>query len=40
MTILEVPDTAGGKSVQVLALVNLMIASLGPLTNDQKTIIN
>jgi regulator of replication initiation timing len=40
MTILEVPDTAGGRTVEVLALVNRMIASPGPLTNNQKTIIN
>ncbi len=40
MTILEVPDTAGGRTVEVLALVNRMIASLGPLTNDQKTMVN
>jgi hypothetical protein len=40
MTILEVPDTAGGRTVEVLALINRMIASPGPLTNDQKTIVN
>ncbi len=40
MTILEVPNTAGGRTVEVLALVNRMIASSGPLNNDQKTIVN
>jgi hypothetical protein len=40
MTILEVPDTAGGRTVEVLALVNRMIASPGPLTNDLKTIVH
>ncbi len=40
MTILKVPDTAGGRTVEVLALVNGMITFPGPLTNDQKTIVN
>jgi hypothetical protein len=40
MTILEVPDAAGGQTVEVLGLVNCMMASPGPLTNDQKTIVN
>jgi hypothetical protein len=40
MTILEVPNTAGGRTIEVLALVNRMIASPGPLTNNQKTIVD
>jgi hypothetical protein len=39
MTILEVPDTAGAKTVEVLAFVDRMLKSPGPLTQDQKTIV-
>ncbi len=39
MTILGVPDTAGTTTVEVLAFVDRMLKSPGPLTEDQKTIV-
>jgi hypothetical protein len=39
MTILEVANTAGARTVEVLEFVDGMLKSPGPLTQDWKTII-